>query len=155
MRALIYIAVCGLLFSCNNVSDKEMMVATAEEVVGNEDAKMTSETFKYETITKQKLQELIDLNTLAKKHPEDPAIKAQVELLSDAFNYSNLGELISIESVQPLERVNDSIEKQQIGFVSKNSEGTIFKGTITAVITTRSFIIDGVEQSATKVVFKD
>ncbi len=156
MRAFIYILFCGVLFSCSNANKSEMMVETAAEVVGNADAPIiASETFQYETITKQKLQELFDLKTLAKEHPEDAAIKAQVALLSDTFKYSNLGELVSIESIQPLERVNDSTNKQQIEFISKNSDGNIFKGSITAIITSKMFILDGIEQVATKVVFKE
>jgi len=155
MRIIIYLFICCVLFSCNKMSNKEMMVETSADVLEESAAPIASETFKYETITKQKLQELLDLNRLVKKHPNDTSIKAQKEAISDAFNYSDLGKLVSIESLKPLERVNDSIDKLQIQFISKNSDDNTFKGILTATITSQRFIIDGEELVSLKVTFKE
>ncbi len=168
MRNFIYILVCGVLFSCNNASDKEAelssvpvidnMEVVAEEVVGNEDAKVTSETFKYETILTQKTQELLDLKSLAQQFPEDTAVKEQLATITEALDISTIKgyeKVIAIEALAPLKRINDTVQHLQIAVSTQGAQGKILKDSITAVITTRLFIIDGIEQVGTKVVFKD
>lgn len=159
MRTLIYILVCGLLFSCSNGVDKELILEDAGEVIeGNAVPVMTSETFQYETITQQKLQELIDLKVLAQEYPQDVAIKNQLAAITTALDFSKTQESQKITSIEVLgvpKQVNDSVQNLRVLFMTEDVKGEIFKDSITAVITTRLFSIDGVEQSATKVIFKD
>ena len=158
MRALIYILVCGLLFSCSNANKGETMVEAAEEVVGNADAKVTSETFKYETILTQKTQELLDLKALAQKFPEDSAVKEQLATITEALDLTTIKgyeKVSAIEELTPLKRINDSVQHLRISVSTKGAQGEMHKDSITAVITTRMFILDGIEQTATKIIFKN
>ena len=157
MRALIYILVCSVLFSCSNANKEEMMVEAAADVVEETTAPaMASEMFTYETITKQKLQELIDLKGLSQDHPEDPAIKNQLESISQSSSFLQINgnqKLTTIEALGKPKKLNDSVQNLRILFTTEDPKGEISKDSIKAVITTRMFILDGVEQVAIKVTF--
>lgn len=164
MRVFLHIVCCVVLFSCSDVNNKEMMVETAEEVVGNADLKeeatapIATETFLYKTITKQKLQELFDLRHLAKEHPENSAIKSQLNTISQSVlfrDFKGTQKVIAIEALAPPETINDSVQKLKVQFAAEDDRGIVVEDTITAIITSRMFILDGIEQVATKVVFED
>lgn len=158
MRALIYILICVVLFSCSDVNNKEMMVETAADVMEGNAVPIPSETFQYKTITKQKLQELLDLKSLASKHPEDAVIKNQLDAISQSVlfrDFKGTQKVIAIEALAPPETINDSVQKLKVQFAAEDDRGIVVEDTITAIITSRMFILDGIEQVATKVVFED
>lgn len=159
MRALIYILICVVLFSCSDANNKEMMVETAADAMEESAAPaMVSETFQYETITKQKLQELLDLRHLAKEHPDNSAIKSQLDAISQSVLFRELKgtqKVIAIEALAPPETINDSVQKLKVQFAAEDDSGIVVEDTITTIITSRMFILDGIEQVATKVVFRD
>ena len=159
MRALIYIAIFGVLFSCSDANKNEIMVESTADIVEETTAPaMASETFTYETILTQKTQELLDLKTLAHQFPEDKAVKEQLATITEAFDVSAIKgyeKVTAIETLAPLKRVNDSVQHLRISISTKGAQGETLKDSITAVITTRMFILDGAEQTATKIIFKN
>jgi len=159
MRILLCILLCGLLVACSNANKEEMRAVESVEMEENVAEEVGSEAFTYETMTKQKLQELIELNELTQNFPADTIIKNQLKAIANDVDFSKisgLGTVVSIEALTPLTRINDSAQQIKVRYASKlGIHGETKFDTLTALFNSKTVILDRVEQIATKIVFKN
>lgn len=115
------------------------------------------ESFDYQYITAQKLQDLYDLLVLQKQYPEfNDAIALQLKKFSeDRFSIPDSVTAISIENVErigEIQNVSDSVQKLKLHFniVTGN---IMLPDSITAIISRNTVRIDNKKTIATTVTF--
>jgi len=162
MNRLIYIFVVLFIASCANNRKEAATEAvdmeqseTVLESTAFEDAAI--ETFTFQHLTEQKLQDYFDLLVLQQQHPEfidDIRIQLQ-ELSKDSVIKADFPQKVDIQNVQQVGetlQVSDSIQKIRLRFdiIANNS---IKKDSITAIIKTKKVSLDNEEFISTKVKF--
>lgn len=148
-----------ILYGCSNAreNDKVMNEESSSADVSTDHFRFKEDTnFGYTEITKSKIQEFIDLNTLAKKHPEIEEIKEQLKAydkLNQLMLNDSITKITSLTPINEITQVNDSVKKCSFLLTLEgNKQQTT--DTIITTITTRKVMIDGIPQNATKITFE-
>lgn len=160
MKKLSYICFALLLLSCANTSEEKSFATNdmaESEVVDVTASNTMEEAFPYATITTQKLQEYYDLAALLNKHPEfaetiAPQLK---QLATDSILHGKGQDSIKVKNLSALGdviTVNDTLQQQKFTYTLITN--TLHRtDTLTANISTKPTLIDGVETMSTKVIF--
>ncbi|WP_298340957.1 hypothetical protein [uncultured Algibacter sp.] len=162
MKKLIYIFFVLIVISCNSRDEKIMNLETIEvnanyETEDIENNKIKPNTFIYEDLSTQKLQEMYDLISLKEKHPEfAKTITSQLKAYTDDnISLSNSTD-ISIKNIKLKEeiiQVSDSVQKMKLSYdiLSNNS---MQKDSICAIITSNEISFEGKKIKSKKIKFK-
>lgn len=154
-KILSLIILIFLIYSCSRSKEMKPVNYSYKKETVIEKSAIITEPFKYQIITKQKLQEYYDLLVLQKKHPEfKDDILAQLQKISsinkklkdtNSIKINNL-ELISTNKTSETER------RIKISFdvISNNK---IKKDTTIVLIKTKKVIIDNRELVSNKIRF--
>ena len=154
-KILSLIILIFLIYSCSRSKEMKSVNDSYKKEAVIEKSAIITEQFKYQIITKQKLQEYYDLLVLQKKHPEfKDDILAQLQKISsinkklkdtNSIKINNL-ELISTNKTSETER------RIKISFdvISNNK---IKKDTTIVLIKTKKVIIDNRELVSNKIRF--
>jgi len=168
MKRLYYILIALMVVACNEGHKLESLKNTdmfevEETVAAMENMEGAEAAIDFEMLATQKLQDYVDLLILQKQHPEfRNELKSQLLQLSidTLVVFSKLavieaGTEITISDLEQLgavERVSDSVQKITFSF-NINSEATVQRDTLQAIFTTKSVTVDGLQLTATKVLF--
>ncbi len=161
MKRLIYIFVVLFITSCTNnrkeVSIEAVEMEKTETVLESTALEDVKETFTFQHLTEQKLQDYFDLLVLKQQHPEFiDDIRTQLhELSEDSIIISYFPQEVDIKNVQQIgetQQISDSIQKIKLRFdISTND--SVKKDSIVAIIKTKRITLDNEELISTKVVF--
>ncbi len=132
--------------------EAEEAVSEAKPILGN-----TSETFEYQHLTTQKLQDYFDLLLLQQQHPEfKKSITIQLQkLLKDSIALSHPVQEITIQNVQQIgniQHVSDSIQKMKVHF-DMIADNDTKSDSIVVFIKTKKIVLDGNTVIAAKLMF--
>ncbi len=161
MKKLTYIFIVFLIFSCKNESNKSVKEAVADtesdfEITETKDFKTESNTFVYEELSTQKLQEMYDLISLKHKHPEfAETIKFQLkDYTDDNIDTPNTSEILikNIKLKDEIILVSDSLQKMILTYDVVSNSSTQ-KDSILATITTNTVYFEGKEIKSKKIKF--
>ncbi|MCP5064755.1 MAG: hypothetical protein GY936_20150 [Ignavibacteriae bacterium] len=161
MKKLAYIFIVFIIFSCKNESNKNVKEATADiesdfEIIETEDFNIESNTFVYEELSTQKLQEMYDLISLKHKHPEfAETIKSQLKDYTNENVITSISSEVLIKNIQledEIIQVSDSVQKMKLSYdvISNNSTQ---KDSIWAIISTKIIFVDGEKVKTKKIKF--
>jgi len=162
MKRFLYIYAAFFMISCANERKNEspiedVSIEKTETVLESTAFEDVKETFTFQHLTEQKLQDYFDLLVLKQQHPEFIAdIRAQLQELSkDSVINADFPQKVAIKNVQQIGetlQVSDSIQKIRLRFdiIANNS---IKKDSITAIIKTKKVSLDNEEFISTKVKF--
>lgn len=162
MKKLIYIFIVLILVSCNNHAEKNIDINVLEmnegdyEVEISESGESIENSFIYENLSSQKLQEMYDLISLKLENPEfEETIKLQLKTYTnDSISIPNSsGVLIkNIKLKGEVIKVSDSVQKMKLYYdvVSNNS---IQKDSIWATITINETMFEGKKIKSKKIKF--
>ncbi len=160
MKKVLYITLLLIVFSCSEAKREAPLMDTEATEMSPEAYPIENialeESFTFQHLTQQKLQDYYDLVVLLRQHPEfKEDITSQLRELSKDEIITNHAQPIRIENVQQLgksEQVSDSIQKINIQF-DIIDENIIKKDTIIALIKTKKIQLDDTEVISTKIVF--
>ncbi len=161
MKRLIYIFVVLFITSCANnrkeVSIEAVEMEKTETVLESSVMEDVKETFTFQHLTEQKLQDYFDLLVLKQQHPEFiDDIRAQLhELSQDTILISYFPQKVDIKNVQQIgktQQISDSIQKIKLRF-DISTDNSLKSDSITAIIKTKRITLDNEELISTKVVF--
>lgn len=162
MKKLAYISFILLLLGCANVSEENTGASsdiTENEAMAVPTTETVEEAFPYATITKQKLQEYFDLTALKNKHPEysETILEQLKQITKDSILLPRGQDSVAVKNLTPLgsiRKINDTLQLQK--FTYSIASKTIFKtDTLTAYISTKPLLVDGIEVVSTKVILKN
>lgn len=135
-------------------SDKE--VNTDDFAVDIEDIEITTESFQYEEISKQKLQEMYDLLALKKSSPEfSETLNLQLKnytITIDKFSSSGDIKIQNLELIDEIYPVTDTERKIKLQY-DIVSEDRVEKDSVWAVITSTFVLFEGENIISKKVKF--
>ncbi|AUC74591.1 hypothetical protein [Olleya sp. Bg11-27] len=153
MRRIIYVFSILLVVSCSNRREKaspESMradeVVTSEALLSKKDV-VDLNTFEYQELSSQKLQELYDLISLKETHPEfSETISSQLkDYTNDSISSSlTLSGDVVIKNIQlqgDIIKVSDSIKKMKL-YYDVVSNNTIQKDSVLATISSSTIAFE-------------
>jgi len=161
MKKVLYITLLLIVFSCSEAKREAPLMDTEATEMSQETYPIENvaleESFTFQYVTQQKLQDYYDLMVLLKQHPEfkeDITLQLK-EISKEKITIPDYTQLIRIENLQQLgdiQQVSDSIQKIDLQFdIIDNTN--IKKDTITALIITKKIQLDNTDVVATKIVF--
>lgn len=154
MKKSIYFIASLLLFSCSNRMTKSEMTTYRESSIegaaisNNTDMEaFTTLEDSYSLLITEKIQDYLDKQILAKKHPEFNSENNVKEL----FKTIDSKEVLLVEFIGQPEKVSDSVTKliTKVGFTNTQTD------TIYSYIKTATAVIDGVVFKTSKITFKE
>ena len=164
-KMLTYLSLLLLVISCAKNKNEapienekaveiDQIETVLESTATSEDVR---ETFEYQQLTTQKLQDYFDLLVLQRQHPEfKEDITTQLkELSKDSIKISETVQQITITNVQQIgavKHLSDSLQKIVMRF-DMISGNAVKSDSITALISTKKIHLDNREVTATKVLF--
>ncbi|GAA4113703.1 hypothetical protein GCM10022393_12880 [Aquimarina addita] len=150
MKKIIYFIASLIIVSCANpVSKKSMEMAIPTETILDNKEEEVFEALEasYSLVITEKLQDYLDKQILAKKHPEfNP--KNEIEKL---FKTTEAKEVLQVEFIGPPKTMSDSVIK----LITKVRFSNTQTDTITSYITTSTVRIDEVLFKTSKITFKN
>lgn len=171
MKNILLILCVSILVSCKEESSKNsinMEYAVEDEIfemdgIGSNFEYHTpennhiTETFKYQELTTEKLQEFLDLIALQQKHPEfRDDIKQQLKnYTNDSLsNYKTVDDAVikNIELKGNIISLNDTTEKMKLTY-DLLSNNNIKQDSIWVEITTSTIDFDGNQMQSRKIIF--
>jgi len=162
MKKVLYIiTLLFIVISCSEAKREAPLMESKTTEMSSEvspvDRIALEESFAFQYVTQQKLQDYYDLMVLLKQYPEfkeDITLQLK-EISKEKITIPDYTQLIRIENLQQLgdiQQVSDSIQKIDLQFdIIDNTN--IKKDTITAQIITKKIQLDNTEVVSTKIVF--
>ncbi len=157
MKKLIYIFIVLIMVSCNNnMKDNAPVVNADYETLEAEKFIIKPNTFIYEELAIQKLQEMYDLISLKDKHPEfAKTIKSQLKTYTnDSIGIPNSKDVLikNIKLKEEIIQVSDSVQKMRL-YYDIVSNSSIQKDSVWATITINEIIFEGKKIKSKKIKF--
>ena len=155
MKNIIYILIIVVFISCKH-NEAMKSVSADMEIESTMEEEISSETFSYEKLSTQKLEEYLDLIKLKQQHPEFEAdINKQLLSFTNDNSILNYPEGFTISNIKQLgttKFISDSLQTFTIGFDITTASGS-FKDSLLTEIKSKEVYIGTTKKVSQKLRF--